>query len=867
MSRVRFAPSPTGSLHVGNALTRGRQPQLRRHGCCCGSTTPIRRATSPGGEEAILRDLDWLGIELGRGAGPPERAAERHREAAGDALGGRPLRRHHAPARGRHADVPARERRRRHRLRDHARHPRHRPPPERGAAPARCTRRSAATPPEYVHHGLVLGADGQKLSKRDPGASSLPICARPASPPRPCAHTSRSSACRAHDVQLDLTRLRRLAIETIAALQRRGARRARRRRVELAPALRGARDLVEAREFARSILEPRAGLAAGRGAADARAVPRAARARERRARRGRGEGARPRAEGRRRRPSRAPARAHRRASEGPSCGRSSPPCARRDAAAHRRPAIRSPPCGSTTPARGRRTSCRPRPVRSACTSAGRPCTARIHVGNAVPFVIPLWLEALARAERATRRRSSINITDINDKIYDAAPGESARLAEEATSWYLEDTDRLGLGPARLRADRRGHRRRPDRDDRGADRARVRLRGGRRRLLPRSRGSRATARCRASGSTRWTSKSRTRGRRTRATSRSGRRTSPARTRGGTRRGAAAGPAGTSSARRCPRSISAPSSRSTAAGSISSSRTTRTRSRSRRRSVTRSRGSGCTTACSGSPARRCTSPPVTTCPLKDALDRWGRETLLVFFLSGHWRKPMDYLGRDAGGRRARGQRRSARCSANPSEPAPERAWDRFAEALEDDFNTPEALVVMHEWRRPRPAAARARRVRARLAGGAGRGAGGAARAGRAAAGGARPAGTSRQSDRLREEIEAAGLGGARPPRRRLRARSRGSDARARLRPAGRPRGAARTAARCSSCWATERAAEGRAVAGGRAPTAAPREAGAGADRGGGHARSPGRRSRTASPTGTRTPTSSRPPTCPCSRASTR
>ena len=28
------------------------------------------------------------------------------------------------------------------------------------------------------------------------------------------------------------------------------------------------------------------------------------------------------------------------------------------------------------------------------------------------------------------------------------------------------------------------------------------------------------------------------------------------------------------------------------------------------------------------------------LKDALDRWGRETLLVFFLTGHWRKPLDY-----------------------------------------------------------------------------------------------------------------------------------------------------------------------------------------------------------------------------------
>ena len=41
-----------------------------------------------------------------------------------------------------------------------------------------------------------------------------------------------------------------------------------------------------------------------------------------------------------------------------------------------------------------------------------------------------------------------NITDINDKIYDAAPGASAELAARATEWYLEDTGDLGLGHAR-----------------------------------------------------------------------------------------------------------------------------------------------------------------------------------------------------------------------------------------------------------------------------------------------------------------------------------------------------------------------------------------------------------------------------------
>src|ERR687891_272268 len=68
---------------------------------------------------------------------------------------------------------------------------------------------------------------------------------------------------------------------------------------------------------------------------------------------------------------------------------------------------------------------------------------RIHVGNAVPFVLPLWLKRwLERTGYETKL--VINITDINDKIYDAAPGASARLASDATAWYLEDIVRLGL---------------------------------------------------------------------------------------------------------------------------------------------------------------------------------------------------------------------------------------------------------------------------------------------------------------------------------------------------------------------------------------------------------------------------------------
>jgi cysteinyl-tRNA synthetase len=69
---------------------------------------------------------------------------------------------------------------------------------------------------------------------------------------------------------------------------------------------------------------------------------------------------------------------------------------------------------------------------------------RIHIGNARPFVISMWLR---RWLEATGYDVTLveNITDINDKIYAARPGASAELAEEASRWYIEDTDALGLG--------------------------------------------------------------------------------------------------------------------------------------------------------------------------------------------------------------------------------------------------------------------------------------------------------------------------------------------------------------------------------------------------------------------------------------
>jgi cysteinyl-tRNA synthetase len=69
---------------------------------------------------------------------------------------------------------------------------------------------------------------------------------------------------------------------------------------------------------------------------------------------------------------------------------------------------------------------------------------RAHIGNARPFVLGMWLRNWLRHSGYDATLVH-NITDVNDKIYDAAPGASAELAARATEWYLEDTGDLGLG--------------------------------------------------------------------------------------------------------------------------------------------------------------------------------------------------------------------------------------------------------------------------------------------------------------------------------------------------------------------------------------------------------------------------------------
>jgi cysteinyl-tRNA synthetase len=71
----------------------------------------------------------------------------------------------------------------------------------------------------------------------------------------------------------------------------------------------------------------------------------------------------------------------------------------------------------------------------------------IHVGNARPFVIFMLLRRFL-AHEGYRPSLVINVTDVNDKIYDAARERgvpSAEHAAEMTRRYFEDTDALGIG--------------------------------------------------------------------------------------------------------------------------------------------------------------------------------------------------------------------------------------------------------------------------------------------------------------------------------------------------------------------------------------------------------------------------------------
>src|SRR5262245_24853368 len=84
------------------------------------------------------------------------------------------------------------------------------------------------------------------------------------------------------------------------------------------------------------------------------------------------------------------------------------------------------------------------PARIGMYTCGPTVYQRIHIGNARPFVLSMWLRR-GRGDRGYDAALVENITDVNDRIYERAPNHSAELAANATQWYIEDTDALGLG--------------------------------------------------------------------------------------------------------------------------------------------------------------------------------------------------------------------------------------------------------------------------------------------------------------------------------------------------------------------------------------------------------------------------------------
>ena len=252
MVRVRFAPSPTGSLHVGNALSAVIN---RREGgwllLRIDDTDPARNLA--GGEEAILEDLGWLGIEWDEGPVRQSERGERYREAVQrletDRFDGITLLREDGTATYHLASVV-----------DDAdfgithvyRGNDHRP---NEGLHRRLHEALGTVAPQYVHHGLILGEDGKKLSKRAAGATvaSLREMGIPAGGVR--AYLEELGLPR-HDVHYDLARLRRLALDAIGSFSDDELAELTGSPPEVVPAMRGARDLVEARAIAESILSP-----------------------------------------------------------------------------------------------------------------------------------------------------------------------------------------------------------------------------------------------------------------------------------------------------------------------------------------------------------------------------------------------------------------------------------------------------------------------------------------------------------------------------------------------------------------------------------------------------------------------------------
>jgi cysteinyl-tRNA synthetase len=318
---------------------------------------------------------------------------------------------------------------------------------------------------------------------------------------------------------------------------------------------------------------------------------------------------------------------------------------------------------------------------------------RAHIGNARPYVLGMWLRGWLRAQGYDVTLVH-NITDINDRIYEAAPGASAELAAKATEWYLEDTDALGLG-------------RPDELPKASDFIpqiiqfiselierdhayesegdvyfRVasfpeygRLSGQRSDQVeeqepnPRKEDPRDFALWKANkpDEDTWWESPWGRGR----------------------------PGWHIECSVMAEELLGPVFEIHGGGLdlvFPHHENELAQSRALGHDFAQVWTHNGLLRFVGSKMSKSEGNVVT---IRDAIGRWGRETVLVFFLTGHWSKPIDYSDETlaAAGARVDGFREVFR---NPSEPAGAGEWERLEAALEDDFSTPGALAVMHGWR---------------------------------------------------------------------------------------------------------------------------------------------------------------------------
>lgn len=263
---MRFAPSPTGSLHLGGALTAvaNRCFANEKSGTFLiriDDTDPERSAVAS--EQSILTDLAWIGVEPDEA---PIRQSARNdvytaAAASLEELGlltedDGALR---AKAAWRPTLLRADGTATYHlasvvddgdlgishviRGRDHL---------SSTELHEQLARALGYEPPEYVHHGLLVGADGKKLSKRD-GASSVASLRDAGIPAEAVRAYLEELAIPKHDVQLDMSRIERLSVEAIASLDDRELASRVDASERMAPALRGARTLSEGRAFVEQI--------------------------------------------------------------------------------------------------------------------------------------------------------------------------------------------------------------------------------------------------------------------------------------------------------------------------------------------------------------------------------------------------------------------------------------------------------------------------------------------------------------------------------------------------------------------------------------------------------------------------------------